>query len=441
MKKSFSKVKIHTKFEKMEVENSLFELTYKNEFAVWDLCRRSIFAEINRKLLNKPPQMFYEIKPIDKFKNIFKNIYNKSILYLLKSKKAKTLVITFRRFKKKDRVYDFVIDPIASKLNDCIYFDFINSTLINFVFNKNASIPSFKVIRHSIKDIDKISKYIDSCIYKSFKISIKSETIITYDLNAFFSGKMFFSEAINSLKCQNLIYSDNGILKCLPYICKKKSIKTFEVQHGGSPGSIMWTYPKKKKILLNKKNCYYSDYFLIWGKYWKKIYNTPSKFIVTGTFYHTKKFNHLDKILFISNKSNYLQLSSISKDIAKALPRRKLLFKLHPEQFFDFNEIKNNFKAYSNIDVITDQITNKNLLKNSSDFVTVRSSYIYQAIQSGCKGHILMQDNFDWDQKILKVTDQFSSSSELLKNLNQKKNKTNLIFYEKLCIKSLLNYI
>ena len=100
MKKSSSKVKIHTKFEKMEVENSLFELTYKNEFAVWDLCRRSIFGEINRKLLNKPPQIFYEIKPFDKFKNIFKNIYNKSILYLLKSKKAKTLVITFRRFKK-----------------------------------------------------------------------------------------------------------------------------------------------------------------------------------------------------------------------------------------------------------------------------------------------------------------------------------------------------
>ena len=118
------------------------------------------------------------------------------------------------------------------------------------------------------------------------------------------SGKLFFSDLIKGLKCQKVIYSDNGSLKCLSYVCKMKKITCFEVQHGGSPGSIMWTYPDKKKLLLNKSNCYYPDYFLLWGDYWKKIYNIPSKLLVTGTYHFIDKFDHLDHILFISNKSH-----------------------------------------------------------------------------------------------------------------------------------------
>ena len=54
MQKSFHPNNIISIFEKMEVDNSLFELKYKNKFAVWDLCRRDIFLEIIRILKKKP---------------------------------------------------------------------------------------------------------------------------------------------------------------------------------------------------------------------------------------------------------------------------------------------------------------------------------------------------------------------------------------------------
>lgn len=440
MKKSLAPIKIHPVFEKMELENSLFELKYKKKIAIWDICRRDIFGEINRILLNKPIVFTHEIKPIDKYKNFFKKIYNKIVINILRYKKARILVIAFRRFKNQNINYDFVVDPITNQLNDCFYLDFANSSLIKAFFWRDASILSFKVIREKYEDIESISKFIDDCIFKSFKIDFYSKDIINYCLNNFISGVEFFEKFIENLKCQKVIYSDNGSLKYLPYVCKIKKISCFEVQHGGSPGSIMWTYPHKKKLLLNNNNCYYPDFFLLWGEYWKSIIKLPSKFIVIGTYYHTEKLNHSDNILFITNKSNYTDFNNIAKEVAKALPKRKVLFKLHPEQFYEYDTIKLFFKPLGNVQVITNQIDNNKLLIASSDFVTLRSSLVYQALQSGCRGHILKKDNYYWDKQLLKFTNQFSNSNELLINLKKNHKKTiTPVFYEKIHMNKLLD--
>lgn len=433
MKRSLAPIKIHPLFEKMEIDNSLFELKYKNKIAIWDICRREVFVEINRILLNKPKIFSHEIKPIDKYKDVLKKIYNKIILNLLRFKKGRILVITFRRFKKKDKKYDFVIDPITNKLNDCFYLDFANPSLRMALFRRDSSFLSFKVIRKSYNDIENISKFIDDCIFKSFKINFYSKDIINYCLNNFISGGAFFEKFIENLKCQRVIYSDNGSLKYIPYVCKIKKITCFEVQHGGSPGSIMWTYPKKKEVLLDKNNCYYPDYFFLWGECWRSFIKLPSKFKVIGTYYHTEKIDHSDKILFITNKSNYTDFNIIAKEVAIALPNRKILFKLHPEQFDDFSTVKLYFETERNVEVITNQINNKILLSHSSDFVTLRSSLAYQALQSGCRGHILKKDNYYWDEQLLKFTKQFSNSSELLINLKKKSQQNSPpVFYEKI---------
>lgn len=437
----FNQKKIFSAFKQMEIKNSLFELKYKSKFAVWDLCRRDILIEIDRILKNEPNEFQYTIKSCDKYKNFFKKFYNYTVLFFLSFKKAKRLVIVFRRFKKKNLSYDFCIDPITSKLSDCFYLDFANSSLLKAIFFRDSSYLSFKIIRKPYKDVEYISKYINDCVSKYFNINFDSKEIINHSLNCFFSGELFFRHLIKNLDCQKVIYSDNGALKSIPYVCSMKNITCFEVQHGATQGSTIYTYPKKKDFFLDKKNCYYPDYYILWGKYWKKNFNLPSKLIVGGTYHYMEKCDHQNKILFISSTKNYLDLSLVAKEVASALPNRKILFKLHPNQFNEYLKIKLDLKNNKNILVVSDEIDNKKLLSESSDFVATRSSLMYQALQSGCRGHILKKNNYDVEKNFFKVTQQFSKSSELLVNLNLKKKQINPVFYEKLSIKSLLNYL
>ena len=417
----------------MELDKSLFDLTYRNKYAVWDLSRRDIFGEVNRILLSKQKLISHKIKPIDKYKNFLKKIYNITISFILGFQKARILVITFRRFKKRKKYFDYVVDPICENLKNCFYLDFANSSFFNSIFFDKKKLFSFKVIREDYDDINIISKKIDRSIKEFFKIEFYSKDIINYNLNVFFSGKKFFNNLLNKLNCQYVIYSDDGTLKCLAYVCKKKRITCCEIQHGASPGSIMWSYPQKKKVFLTNKNCYYPNYFLLWGNYWKKIYNLPSKFLTVGTYHYIEKISHKNSILFISNKSNYTYLKNLTEYIAKALPKRKIYFKLHPEQIDNYNEIKKEFEFLNNVRVILDEVNELRLLKASSDFITIRSTLAYKALQSGCRGHILKKDNYYWDRELIKFTNLFSNAEELLESLNKNSQKDPLpIFFEKI---------
>ena len=443
MTNQLSSLEIKILFNKMEIDEHLFELTYKNQFSVWDLIRRDVYIQIVSTLSNVPIGIPYSITTFDKYKNIFRKIHNQIILYVLRSKRAQNLAIVHRRSKEKSRKYDFATDPIANKLNDFFYVDLGNPSLFKAIIFRDTSFLCYKVIREMYNDIEAIAQHIDKSVSKNFNIKFNSKEIVNYGLNCFFSGKLFFSNLIESLKCQKVFYSDNGILKCIPYSCNIKKIKSFEVQHGAAPGSTIMTYPKSDKLFLNKNNCYYSDYLLLWSKYWKNIYSTPSKFIVTGTYNYIDKCDHLDNILFISSKVHNFYLSSFAKGLSYALPNKKIFFKLHPEQFYELSKIKEDFKFHSNVTVITDEISNNKLLQYSSDFVAIQSSLVYQALQSGCRGHIInLRNGLNDDQEVFKYCSQSSNVNELLQNLNKKtKQSTCPIFYEKLNMKSLENYL
>jgi hypothetical protein len=442
MEKISHQKNIISKFKKMEIESSFFKLKYKNKFAVWDLCRRDIFIEIVRVKDNLPKYFSYEIKSNDKYKNFFKKFYNFLVLFFLRFKRAETLAITFRRSKKKNLSYDFSVDPIANKFNDCFFLDFANPSIFKALFFRNFSYFSYKTLREPYNDIDDISKYIDNKVFEKFNIDISSKEIINYSLNCFFSGELFFRNLIKSLKCRKVIYVDNGNIKFIPYVCNIKRLVCFEAQDGATEGSISVNYPKKKELLLNKENSYYPDFYISWGKYWNKIYNLPSKFIVGGTENYIEKCNHSNKILFISSTRYYLDLSFIAKEVAKALPNKKILFKLHPDQFTECSKIKLDFKNQKNIKVILDEIDNKKLLLESSDFVAIRSTFIYQALQSGCRGHILKKHDYNCETKILKFVQQFSTPGELLANLNHTPLKTDPpIFFEKISVNNLSDYL
>ena len=118
------------------------------------------------------------------------------------------------------------------------------------------------------------------------------------------------------------------------------------------------------------------------------------------------------------------------------------MFKLHPEQFTECSKIKLDFTNQKNIKVILDEIDNKKLLLESSDFVAIRSTFIYQALQSGCRGHILKKHDYNCETEILKFSQQFSTSDELLSNLNHIPLKTDPpIFFEQISFNNLNDFL
>lgn len=439
--KSLTPNNLQSLFIEMEKQGSLFELVYKNKLAIWDICRRDIFMEINRLLNNKPRSFSYKVTYFVVFKNFLNKIINQIVLFLLKHKRARVLVICFRRFRLNELNYDYAVDPIASKFDDCFFLDFANSSIFKAIFFRDSSFFKYKIIRRSYKDIEEFSHLIDKYVNKYFNLDFYSKEIVEHALDCFFSGEFFFKNLIKNLNCEKVIYSENGILKCIPYICNINKINCYEVQHGAGPGSISKTYPKKDFLFLNKKNCYYPDYFFLWGEYWRENYNIPSKKVVIGTYHYAPKLTHSNKILFISNNSYYEYLSKIAKELNSFLPNRKIFFKLHPQQFIDYQKIKKDFENQKNIKVICDMDTIE-LLRESSDIVAIRSSFIYQALQSGCQVHILKKANYNWDQDLLNYTQCFSNSEELFKNLSKNITHNSLpVYFEKINIRYLNEFI
>jgi hypothetical protein len=420
------------KFHQMESENNLFNLGEEINISIWDIVRYNVYrkllyTEINSAKLETPHKpslvsyiiIFKELikyffmllfanKSIivftnSRFKNSEGKYFDKSASHIIKTLKVKYFVIETILGKKTTYAHHYDLSFIVKRLFktkplNSIYFDVINNAIINnFGFN-----PLSK------KEFDNlIGNY--KAQYHFYK---------------------FLFKIINPTK---LIIA-TGNPKASVKVANERGIKSYLLQHATiEKHEIDYSYPCEIKC---SDNILFPTTLLTFGEYWGKNMNIPTYEIITiGNDNLEGIPPHVidNSILFVSTIIHGEELSKFALKVSHKWPDKKIVFKLHPNEYKNRQAYNELFKQYSNINVISDEISTNILIAKSRSVVLIVSSVLYEALQQKKVVAVFKRINYEILTS-LQVADNlcFFDNIDEFEKIDSKKSVTvDYCFYEK----------
>lgn len=151
-----------------------------------------------------------------------------------------------------------------------------------------------------------------------------------------------------------------------------------------------------------------------------------------------------DNFLIISNDDHFNLLQEIAKKISIHFKNKKIIFKLHPEQYSKKFQIKKYFINYKNIFLDSGEEDLKQLFLKCDYVVGIRSSVLYLAIQARKNVFILNSPFFPYEKRLSNFVNIFNSSEQLIDQIENSKiirNKNKLTVVERFDKINLINLI
>lgn len=441
--------KIHNVFFKMERCEKLFNEVDSFGFNYWDIIRREVFINISSNLHNKPSSYIEDKRGFiqTSILNFFKKIKNEFLLSYIIARKPKYLFLLFRR----DYNASKRIDIISNDLYNClkaksVAIDYIQFGKISYLQNifKEKIIPRISILKNQyIVDKSIISK-INKCVLDYFGIQLDFGDIIQQTLEEFYQTNIFYNKLFFRSEIEYVIGSNDGSLKGLYHSAKRNKVKIIEMQHGISPGSIMWTYDHTYTEILGKS--YLPDTLFTFSEFWNDKIKYPIKsfFSLGNNYFSFSEVDGTEDIMVISNKANSSILLELAIQLSKGFLDRIIYFKLHPQEFNLESRIKKSLKSYPNIRVLTNEYDYFQLLSLFTHLIGIRSTLMYIGLQARKRVYMYKTHNFDWDDVACEFVQYFDQYEELKKiienNSEQPLHKNVPVFFEKFEAETILNY-
>lgn len=340
--------------------------------------------------------------------NVFSLLQNyiKSFFQLInlvfKAKKYKNIVFAFPRLVKHNGEYfDKFTDPIIeqtalknqvlvvqrnlsgqqlkprrSECSDIIMSDFVDysSKLLAIVLS-----PLFYLIYcGEINTVyEKASKY--------FSLNNKFKLTTCFKIGEFYIQMNFWNRLFSNVACNNILLVDREVF--FPHIvaCKKKGIKTYELQHGVTHSeTVLYTGSYQPKVD--------PDYFLTFGEKWQGTqFSMPiDRLINIGWAYRgwiqNKIENTVEKntVLVVSSPAITKNIIQTTTGLAEMHKSYKFVLRLHPQEELSEEQLER-LKKYKNI-VIDSKEKDSLIAVLTSEFcVGENSTVLYEAIDYGKK--------------------------------------------------------
>jgi len=434
----------HKKFFAMEEQEELFSLQLADGTYYWDIIRRDMFAVLNSSYKGT----YNHSQPIKKniiftvIKDIVKTGINELSLRYLIAQKPDYIFTTFQRHKKGSKIVDQITDHLFDLVSDnSICIEYMNKSSINYLnilLGQKTRLPAF-YYRERNEDVDafNINKVITNAVSKHFDFSINFYDIIHYSMRFFKENRNYYRRLFSKFLPKSIICSDNGTLKGLYFAAKEAGVPAIELQHGASPGSILWTYSEKYEVPL--PGFIFPTAFLTFSDYWTNQIKFPVKWVSSignDNFYQSPLIGGKD-IVIVSNINTHVIWVDLVLNLADLVEGRKIYYKLHPQHYHLKEDVINEFRAKSSVVVITDEMDLSEVFRHCDHVVGMRSTMIYSALQAGKNVYLYKRSNYDWDGDIIKYLDLFNDAYELndlIKNSSNKNSKNQLIppiFFQK----------
>lgn len=391
-------------FFEMERKFKLFTLRDKYGVPIWDILRFDIylyytFNEGNLNIKHK------------------KTAFSKKMLILLVGLPKVVLSFFHTLFIKADVL---IFEHPRYKANGST-IDFATENIYKIEKEKKIAIAKYKALdKHShyieydfcdlfIKHLHKkelVDNNIKSYIYKaidSLNIEPLPVNFIDDVYNTFQAETKFYSWLFKTKKNKRVILNRDGIKKGLLYAAKNLGIKVYEVQHGMfSKNHLAYSYPniveKYSEDIIVPNILFTFD--IMWGK----GINVPFNCIPIGNSYfaldkeYKQKINnniYRESILIISSKVHAAYMRDITLKLIKQHSDISIVYKLHPNEYANYEDYISIFKAYKNIRVVANELSIKELLVNTKLVVLINSTILYEALEYGINVAVYKQMNYD----------------------------------------------
>lgn len=433
------------KFFELEKNYNLFDYKIEKEIYWWDIIRYDVYYELMYTLEFRKRNR--EIT--DSFQKNYRKKINK-LFYLILD-----IVKFFLKKKKKFLFYKCTrnIDKNGKKI-DIIADDFLNIVYKDsFVIESNPISYKEKKYKNSLLKIKKKLKKercfkldidLEKIFFKEFGIKTDINGKIQSILNNYFIEYKHYVWLLKKINPKIIFVVQNGIQKGLFSAANYLNIPVVELQHGQVNNyHLAYSYP----VDIDYSNIKtLPKYFFTFGKFWNNInYPVKKKIDMGNNFYSLQNIEKTgDKIAIVFADIYTSDLLPLTINLLKKDIKRNYIVKLHPNQKNQIQIIKNELKAFKNVEIIYNEKSMQEVLDESFAIIQIQSTTIYEALQKNKIVFLYKKQDYITHHDVFYSKNVYlvNNENDILEGLSKNKSlEEDICFFEKFNKEKFLKFI
>ena len=239
--------------------------------------------------------------------------------------------------------------------------------------------------------IDRLMDELTTEFGKSWSGSGLRELIVA-QLTGFHSALAAYRKLLARVRPRLIVMTQNGMEKALFLAASEVQIPLVEGQHGLIGRSHpAYSYPADVDYADRST---FPAVFLAFSDYWIRSCFYPAKRCVAVGNDHfaigaLPPPTDPGAVMFVSSDVSHDVLRDWAVRLAQAIPNRKIIYKLHPNQLGASRAIQQEFEAFKNVEVIDGSVSARALLPRVGHLVLIQSTVTLEALQTGRRVCIL----------------------------------------------------
>lgn len=386
-----------SRFYRMEEDEHLFDYLDRYGVSVWDIVRHDVFYSClwTYNHLEDSPAPNSSKQLLEKIHSFL----SLGIYLLFKRPRCLFFLCSRNTLDKSTLKYDANADNTLSLFNkkDLVLLESFSNRKSTIYFNNGY--PIFSITNIGQRIIGLIKKYhydyspIIKIVEKYFPDNVINCSHLDDEYGRFNYDRRFYKLLLKLSKTSCVFLTQNNLQKGLLYAAHSLGIHTVEFQHGVVyDGHPAYSYPHVDDL---GKKVITSDYIFSFSPFWLSSFYLPKTTVIpVGNDYFSRRIevthNSASKQRIIVVSAN--EVGFIIRDFVKecleynnTFSDYTFVFKLHPNQFNQFEYYKGFFSPYDNVEVISNQKSIPDLLYDCETMISIDSTAEYEALQSGRK--------------------------------------------------------
>lgn len=253
--------------------------------------------------------------------------------------------------------------------------------------------------------------HLNEAVASRFGVTKDVESLVSLRFSQFRSALTQYRRLLGRIRPKCVLLVQNGIEKALFHAASERRIPVVEAQHGlihtvhpqysypvECPAGSLSTLP---------------SIFLALSDHWVERCHYPvARTIVVGNRHigAVRSRQPTDDILVISADIYETAIEGLLRQVAPALPQRRFLYKLHPNQLQHSHQVEARLADLPNVEIVTTACTLQQLVGRCGDALCVQSTGVYEALQAGVRVHLYARHDYTthsdvFDHPNLRVVD------------------------------------
>ena len=387
-------------FFDFEIKNKLFDIVDSNGLRPWEAVRFDVMMSV----LHKPGDYVDLGKKQNVCKKIWKTVLSfiAFFVYLLRHRNTNTLFFLCSRDNNDGVQYDKIADSLYTLIPKDSCFTIESMDILNQKHNYKYGFDVAPNVANVFGLFSGVSKNIQ-VFYNLVLNEFPQSTITTEAMNQaykYFVGQYYFYKMIFKLtKIKRAFLVQNDIQRGMFAAANELGVKMFELQHGQiSFNHPAYSYPQES--VLSSDKIYHPDYLLIFGPFWSKNRSYPgvTDLVLGNNFYAERDVMPNTaankKLLVIANNIEGKILSERVVEVLERRPDFTFIFKLHPNQYNEYNLYVRKFERYKQVEVVSDQRSINQLLSECEGIFLNQSTVELEALHKGRKVFVIKEQRY-----------------------------------------------